>query len=137
LEQLFQHARLGYQNLFLKGSLYLAMVILKKLYVKCPNCEETFPSGFEAESPTQLISFSYLCPKCRSIFPCFSPEYLEKANGEFQKAMTREEILALPLGQRVEISGPGVFELNKEVIVKPGTFLSSDRAIIRYNPKDE
>ena len=99
------------------------MVILKKLYVKCPNCELIFPSGFEAESPVQLISFSYLCPKCRSIFPCFSPEYLEKSNDEFIRAMTKEEILMFPTGKRIELSGPDVFEFEKEVIVNPGTFL--------------
>lgn len=77
-----------------------------------------------------------MCPKCRSIFPCFSPEYLEKTNGEFKKAMKKEEILMVPSGKRVELSGPDVFELEKEVIVKPGTFLSSDRAIIRYKLKD-
>jgi len=110
---------------------------LKRLYVKCPNCNSVFPSGFQAESVTQLIGFSYLCPKCRRIVPCSPPEYFEKVNDKFQKAMKKEEIFAFPLGKRIEITGPDVYEFNKEVIVKPGTFLSSDKAIISYKQKDE
>jgi len=51
--------------------------------------------------------------------------------------MEKEEIFALPPGQRIEISGPDVFELDKEVVVKSGAFMSSDRAIIRYKQTDE
>jgi len=51
--------------------------------------------------------------------------------------MKKEEIFAFPLGKRIEITGPDVYEFNKEVIVKPGTFLSSDKAIISYKQKDE
>lgn len=51
--------------------------------------------------------------------------------------MKKEEIFALPLGKRIEITGPDVYEFNKEDIVKPGTFLSSDKAIISYKQKDE
>lgn len=110
---------------------------LKKLYVKCPNCNFIFPSGFQAESVIQLIGFSYLCWKCRRIVPCSPPEYLEKTKDEFQKAMKKEEVFALPLGKRIEIIGPDVYDFSKEVMVKPGAFLSSDRAIIRYRQGGE
>jgi len=113
------------------------MITLKRLYVKCPNCNLVFPSGFQAESVTQLIGFSYLCPKCRRIVPCFPPEYLEKVNDKFQKAMKKEEMFSLPSGKRIEIAGPDVFELNEEVLVRHGIFMSSDRAIISYKQKAE
>ena len=45
-------------------------------------------------------------------------------------------MFALPHGNRIEISGPDVFELNEEVFAKPGAFLSSDKAIISYKQKD-
>jgi hypothetical protein len=109
---------------------------LKRLYVKCLNCDLIFPSGFQAESVTQLIGFSYLCPKCRRIFPCPPSEYFEKINEKFQKAIKEEEMFALPFGNRIEISGPDVFDLNEEVLAKPGAFLSSDKAIISYKPKE-
>jgi hypothetical protein len=109
---------------------------LKKLQVRCPNCNLVFPSGFLAESAIQLIGFYYLCPRCRRIFPCRPPQYLEIVDGREERAMKREETFALPLGPRIEISGPDVFELNEEVSVKPGTFMTSDRAIIKYEKKD-
>jgi hypothetical protein len=108
---------------------------LRRLYVKCPNCNLIFPSGFQAESVTQLIGFSYLCPKCRRIVPCSPREYLEKINDEFQKAMKKEEAFALPTGNRIEITGPDIYDFSDEVIVKPGAFLSSDGAIISYRQK--
>jgi len=89
------------------------------------------------ESATQLIGFYYLCPKCRRIFPCPPPQYLEIVDSRVEKAMKREEVFALPSGSRVEISGPDIFELSKEVSVKPGTFMTSDRAIMKYEKKDQ
>jgi len=113
------------------------MITLKRLYVRCQNCNSVFPSGFQAESVTQLIGLSYLCPKCRRINPCFPPEYLEKVNDEFQKAMEREEMFALPSGKRIEIMAPDVYEFTEEVSVPPGAFFTSDGAIISYKRKDE
>ena len=119
-----------------KAYFYVALLIgtiaLKRLYVKCPHCNHVFPSGFQAESVTQLIGFSYLCPKCLRIVPCAPPQYVEKVNDKFQKAMKKEEIFALPSGKRVEIMRRDVYNFSKEVLVKPEAFLSSDRAIISY-----
>lgn len=108
------------------------MMRSKRLYVKCPNCDLIFPSGFQAESVTQLIGFSYLCWKCRRIVPCPPSEYLEKINDKFQKAIKKEELFTLPSGKRIEIMAPDIYDFSKEVIVKHGVFLSSDGAIIRY-----
>jgi uncharacterized C2H2 Zn-finger protein len=110
---------------------------MKRLYVKCPSCGHIFPSGFKAESVTQLIGFSYLCPRCRRIFPCASSEYLEKVDENFEKAIKKEEVFALPVGKRIEISGPDVFELDEEVIAKHGVFLSSDKAIISFKQRND
>lgn len=110
---------------------------MKRLYVECLNCNFVFPSGFCAESPTQLIGFFYICPKCQRVVSCPPPAYLEKVNEEFEKSMKKEEIFAMPPGSRVEIMGPELFRFDKEVIVKTGAFLSSDRAIIRYRRASE
>lgn len=110
---------------------------MKRLHVKCSSCNNVFPSGFRADSATQLVGFFYICPKCNKIVSCSPPEYLEKVNDGFQKSMKEQEIFTIPSGKRVEITGPDVFELDKEVIVKPGVFLSSDRAIIRYKQATE
>jgi len=105
---------------------------MKRLYVKCPKCSFIFPSGFRAESATQVIGFFYLCPKCRRIVPCAPPEYLEKVNEEFKKMMRVEEIFALPIGNRLEIMGPDLFPFSSEILVKRGVFLTSDKGIVRY-----
>lgn len=110
---------------------------MKRLYVKCSSCNHVFPSGFSADSATQLIGFFYVCPKCGKIVACSPPEYLEKVNEGCQKSMKEEEIYAMPSGKRVEIMGPDVFDLDREIVVKPGVFLSSDRAIIRYKQVTE
>jgi hypothetical protein len=101
---------------------------LKRLYVHCPICNATFPSGFQAESSTQLLNFSYLCPKCRSIVSCSPPEYLEKVGDEFQKAIKKEEIFAYYPSKRIAFSGifDKLFELNKEVQVPNGVCIVSD-----------
>ncbi|MGD0329801.1 MAG: hypothetical protein ABSB40_05040 [Nitrososphaeria archaeon] len=110
---------------------------LKKLYIKCPHCNLIFQSGFQAESVTQLIEFSYLCWKCRRIVTCPPSDYLEKTNEGFERAMKKEEIFALPVGKRIELMGPDVFDFSSEFIVKPEVFLSADRAIIRYKQEGE
>jgi len=46
-------------------------------------------------------------------------------------------MFSLPSGKRIEIAGPDVFELNEEVLVRHGIFMSSDRAIISYKQKAE
>jgi hypothetical protein len=110
---------------------------LRRLYVKCPNCNNIFPSGFQVESATQLIGLSYLCRKCRKIVPCSPPEYLEKIGDRFEKAIEKEEIFALPIGKRIEITAPDIYELDKEVLVKAEAFLTSTGAIISYTEKGE
>jgi len=110
---------------------------MKRLYVKCSSCSYVFPSGFKAESATQLVGFFYICPNCRKIVSCSPPEYLEKFNEELKKSMKDEESFATPFEKRVEIMGPDVFDLDKELVVKSGTLLSSDRAIIRYRQATE
>src|SRR3989337_3741423 len=127
--------RLG--KTFFYSKLLTHAITLKRLYVKCPNCNLIFPSGFQAESVTQLIGFYYLCLKCGRIVQCSPPDYLERIEGKFKKAMKKEEIFALPQGNRIEIIGPDVYSFSKEVIVKSGAFLSSDRAIINYNEQSE
>ena len=113
------------------------MIALKRLYVECPNCELIFPSGFQAESATQLLSFSYLCPRCRHICSCLSSEYLEKIGEAFQRALKEEEVFAFPGGKRIAIEGPDIFELNKEVLANSGNFLFSNKAIISFKEKAE
>ena len=108
----------------------------KRLYVKCPSCRHVTASGYKADSPTQLIGFSYLCLECGSIFPCGPPDYLEKINDKFIKAMKDEEMFVLPQGPRILIQGPDLFPLNQEVIVKSGAILVSDRAIGSFKPKE-
>lgn len=110
-------------------------MVLKRLYVKCPNCGFVFPSGFQAESTTQLIGLSYLCQKCHRIVPCSPPEYLEKIGGEFVKAMKKEEVFALPPGKRIEIASPDLYDFSEEVIAKSGAFLTSTGGIVRYRQK--
>jgi hypothetical protein len=110
---------------------------MKRLYVKCSSCNHVFRSGYIADSATQLIGFFYICPNCRRIVSCSPPEYLEKVDEGFKKSMKKEEIFAMPPGKRVELMGPDIFELDKEVIVKTGVFISSDRAIIRYRQATE
>jgi len=113
--------------------LFQPIMIMLQLYVKCPNCDSIFPSGFQVESATQLLGFSYLCQKCLSIFSCPSTNYLQKVDGEFRKAMKKEEMFVLPTSlKRVEISGPDLFELDREVLVRDGAFLTSDRAIVVF-----
>jgi len=111
------------------------MMTLKKLYVRCPGCSNTVPSGFQAESPTQLLGFSYICPKCRRIVPCSPPKYLEEVDDQFQIAMKEEEIFALPSGRRIEIMAPDLYVLNKEVTVRPGALMTSDGAIVVFRGK--
>ncbi len=108
----------------------------KRLYVKCPSCGHITASGYKAESPRQLIGFSYLCTECESVFPCGSTDYLEKINEKFYKAIKEEEIFALPNGPRILIQGPDLFALDEEVIVKSGVILVSDRAIVSFKPKE-
>jgi len=106
-----------------------------RLYVKCPYCTSVFPSGFQAESPTQLIGFLYLCERCRRIFPCSPPDYLEKVDGEFRRAMKKEEIFALPPPQGVLVSGPDLFSLGGEVFIESGKRLGSNRAIVVFRER--
>ena len=106
-----------------------------RLYVKCPYCDSIFPSGFQAESPIQLIRLLYLCEKCRRIFHCPPQNYLVKVDGNFQKAMKKEEVFALPPEKGVLIEGPDLFELLGEVILKSGTRVGSNRAFIVYKGK--
>ena len=112
------------------------MIALKRLYVECPNCKLVFPSGFQAESATQLLGFSYLCPKCRRICSCLSSEYLEKIGENFQKAIREEEVFLLPYGKRIAMEGPDIYELNREVVANFGNFLFSNKAIISFKQKD-
>jgi len=111
-----------------------------RLYVKCPNCNNHFPSGFKAESATQLMGFSYLCQKCRSIIPCPASDYFRKVNAQFERAIKKEEIFALPRGRRIEFSGYGgedLHELAKEVLVPPGVLMTSYRVIVVFRGKIE
>jgi DNA-directed RNA polymerase subunit RPC12/RpoP len=85
-----------------------------RLYVKCPYCSSIFPSGFKAESPIQLMEISYLCEKCRRIFPCLPSNYLKKVDNDFQRAMKKEEVFALPPEKGILLSGkPDLFVLKK------------------------
>ena len=103
-----------------------------RLYVKCPYCNSIFRSGFQAESPIQVIGLLYLCEECRRIFPCPPPNYLKKVDDNFEKAMKKEEVFALPPAKGVLLSGPDLFELKKEVILRPGTRIGSSKAFIVY-----
>ena len=105
---------------------------MKELYVKCKYCNLIFKSGFQAISATQVIGFFYLCPKCNRIVLCDPPDYLEKINNEFRKMMADEEIFIIPSGGRVEVQGPVVYNFSDEVKVKAGAFVTSDKAIVRY-----
>jgi hypothetical protein len=49
--------------------------------------------------------------------------------------MKKEELFALPPGKRIEITGPDVYDLTEEVMVKLGAFLSSTGGIVCYRPK--
>jgi len=106
---------------------------LKRLYVHCPICDLTFPSGFQAESPTQLLNFSYLCPKCRSIVPCAPAKYLEKAGNSFKVALRKEERFALYPPKSVALSGVfgKEFKLDKEVKIPHGVCMVSDGVFLR------
>ena len=107
-----------------------------RLYVKCPSCNSIFPSGFQAESPTQLIGLLYLCEKCRRIFPCSPPNYLKKVGSKFEKAMKKEEMFALPPSKGVLLSGPDLFEFKiGEVFVRSGARLGSDRVFVVFRGK--
>jgi len=112
-----------------------------RLYVKCPNCDNIFPSGFKAESATQLIGFSYLCQECLRIIPCPASNYLRKVNEQFERAIKKEEIFALPTYlKRVEFGGYGgedLHELVKEITVPPGVLMSSYRVILVFRGKIE
>lgn len=104
-----------------------------RLHVKCPYCKSIFPSGFQAESPIQLLGISYLCEKCRRIFPCSPQNYLKKVDNKFEKAMKKEEVFALPPEKGVLLSGkPDLFGFNKEVILRSGTRIGANRAIIVF-----
>lgn len=107
---------------------------MKRLHIKCPTCGLVFPSGFCTESPTQLIDLNYLCPKCRSIVPSDPPDYLEYVGGKFRRAMKKEEVFAFPYS-RIELSGPDIFELTKEVRVPESRFVWGDKAIIMFREK--
>lgn len=110
-----------------------------RLYVKCPNCDNNFPSGFKAESATQLMGFSYLCQKCLSIVPCPASNYFRKVNEQFERAIKKEEIFALPTDlKRIELSGYGgkdLYELNKEITVPSGVLMTSYRVIVVFRGK--
>jgi hypothetical protein len=110
-----------------------------RLYVKCPNCNNNFPSGFKAESATQLMGFSYLCQKCLSIVPCPASNYSRKVNEHFENAIKKEEIFALPKDlKRVELSGYGgedLHELDKEITVPPGVLMTSYRVFVVFRGK--
>lgn len=99
----------------------------------CPICDLTFPSGFQAESPTQLLNFSYLCPKCRSIVPCAPANYLEKVESSFKVALRKEERFALYPARSVALSGVfgKEFRLDKEVKVSNGVYMVSDGVFLR------
>lgn len=104
-----------------------------RLYVKCPYCNSIFPSGFKAESPIQLLGISYLCEKCRRIFPCPTSNYLKKVDNDFQIAMKNEEVFALPPEKGILLSGgPDLFVLNKEIILNSGTRIGSNKAFIVF-----
>ena len=103
-----------------------------RLYVKCPSCNSIFPSGFQAESPTQLIGLLYLCEKCRRIFYCSPPNYLKKVGGKFQKAMKKEEIFALPPSKGILLEGPDLFELKGEVFLASEARLRSNKGFIVF-----
>jgi hypothetical protein len=110
-------------------------MVLRRLYVKCPNCGLVFSSGFQAESATQLIGLLHLCQRCHRIVPCYPSDYLEKVGEDYVRAMKKEELFALPPGKRIEITGPDVYDLTEEVMVKLGAFLSSTGGIVCYRPK--
>jgi hypothetical protein len=112
---------------------------LKRLYVHCPICDSIFPSGFQAESPTQLINFSYLCPKCKSIISYAPPDYLEKKGDTFKKALRKEEIFAGYPSKSIALSGifGKDFNLKKEVKVPNGVCVVSDGAFIRSEVGEE
>jgi DNA-directed RNA polymerase subunit RPC12/RpoP len=103
-----------------------------RLYVKCPYCNSIFPSGFQAESPIQVLGLSYLCEKCRRIFPCPPPNYLKKVDGNFEKAMKKEEVFALPPAKGVLLSGLDLIEFKKQVILRSGTKVGSNKAFVVF-----
>lgn len=109
--------------------------------MKCPNCNNIFPSGFKAESATQLMEFSYFCQECLNIVPCPASDYLRKVNGQFERAIKKEEIFALPPGlERMELAGYGgndVHVLERELIVPPRVLLTSYRVIVAFKGKTE
>ena len=108
-----------------------------RLYVKCPYCNSIFPSGWQAESPIQVLGLSYLCEKCRRIFPCPPPNYLKKVDGNFEKAMEKEEVFALPPEKGVLLSGkPDLFVLKKEVILRSGTKIGANKAFLVFRGED-
>jgi hypothetical protein len=106
---------------------------MKRLYVHCPTCDLIFPSGFQAFSPTQLLNFVYLCPKCRSIVSCSPEEYLEKVDSTFKKAIKKEDRFALFPSRTIAISGVfgKEFELKGEVTVPRDVCIVSEGAIIK------
>jgi hypothetical protein len=111
---------------------------LKRLYVHCPTCDLTFLSGYQAESPTQLLNFSYLCPKCKSIVPCPPTEYLEKVGDTFEKSLRKEERFALHPPKSIALSGifGKEFKLDKEVKVPNGVLIVSDGVFLRSEVKE-
>ena len=103
-----------------------------RLYVKCPYCNSIFPSGFQADSPIQLIGMSYLCKKCLLIFPCPAPNYLEKVEDGFKKAMKKEEVFSLPPEKMILLDGKDLFELDKEIILPSGTRIASNKPFVVF-----
>jgi hypothetical protein len=98
----------------------------------------TFPSGFQAESPTQLLNFSYLCPKCKSVVPCAPAKYLEKVGTSFNIAFAPEERFALYPPKSIALSGifSKEFKLDKEVKVQNGVCMVSREVFLRSEVKE-
>lgn len=93
----------------------------------------TFPSGFQAESPTQLLNFSYLCPKCKSIVSCAPAKYLEKVGTSFKIALRQAERFALYPSKSIALSDVfgKEFKLDNEVKVPNGVCMVSDGVFLR------